>query len=429
MNHDLIKTVIFDQHEAISTADLVKRNYTFEYELNYVLVGLRRAGKTMLLYSIVKDLVSKGVEWNQIIYINFEDERLAEFTLSDFNDIVMVKNELTDKKGYYFFDEVQNIDSWEKFARRLADQKEFVYITGSNSKMLSSEINATLGGRYMPKYISTFSFSEFLDSKKIPYNESALLSTSSKGKIIRFFDEYYIYGGFPEIRNIHAKREYVSNVYQKIILSDVASRNNIRNENAMKLIVKKVAESVKNEISYSKLHNTVKGVGVSVSKDSLIDYVGYLEDAFLFFDIKNYFASFVDKQSNPKYYFNDNGFLNLFLINENSSLFENQIGLFLHNRYQDELFYLKSNETKVDIDFYIPEENTAVQAAYSIEGEARKRETENLVRYAKTNRSCRLIIVTYNEETTIESDGFIIEVIPAYKFILGRAEKTKNGLF
>ena len=419
MDHNIIKTVIYDTHELIRSVDLIRRDYHFEYSLNYVLVGLRRSGKTMLLYSVVRDLIRNGADWEQIIYINFEDERLAEFKMSDFNDIVMVKNELTDKKGYYFFDEVQNIDGWEKFARRLSDQKEFVYITGSNAGMLSREISETLGGRYIPEYVSTFSFPEFLDGKAVSYDEKALLTTSSRGKIIRVFDEYCTFGGFPETIAIRSKRDYVSNIYQKIILSDVMSRYNIRNENAMRIIVKKIAESVRNEISYTKLHNTVKSIGISVSKDSLIDYIRYLKDAYLIFDVKNYFASFVDKESNPKYYFNDNGLLNLFLIDKKSSLLENQVAVFLHDRYPDGLFYLKSAETKIDIDFYVPEEELVIQAAYSIEGEAGKREVENLVRYAKSRPGCRLMIITYNEDKTIAAEGYEIEVVPAYRFILG----------
>ena len=419
MNHDTIKSVIFDQHETIRNVNLVSRNYRFEYALNYILVGLRRAGKTMILYSVVRDLIEKGVDWDQIIFVNFEDERLAEFKLSDFNDIVLVKNELTDKKGYYFFDEIQNIDGWEQFARRLADQKEFVYITGSNAKMLSSQMSEKLGGRYIPQYISTYSFSEFLDSKAIPYDEKSLLSSSGKGKIINAFQEYLTFGGFPETTDIISKRMYVSNIYQKIILGDVMSRNGIRNENALRLVVKKIAESVRNEISYSKLHNIVKSVGSSVSKDSLIDYIGHIKDAYLIFDVKNYYASFVEKESNPKYYFNDNGLLNLFLIDKQTSLLENIVGLYLHNKYDNDLYYLKSRETGIDIDFFVPEENMAVQVAYSIEGEARQREVNNLLKFSKKNTGSRLVIVTYNEEEKIETDNDTIQVIPAYKFILG----------
>ena len=120
MNHALLKSVIYDQHEFIRDFQIVPRNYEFEENGNYVLVGLRRAGKSTLLYKIVLDLVASGVDWEQIVYINFEDERLSEFTAADFNDLLSVQSEMSDKKGYFFLDEVQNIDGWEKFARRMA---------------------------------------------------------------------------------------------------------------------------------------------------------------------------------------------------------------------------------------------------------------------------------------------------------------------
>ena len=114
MNHALLKSVIYDQHEFIRNFQIVPRDYEFEENGNYVLVGLRRAGKSTLLYKIVLDLVASGVDWEQIIYINFEDERLSEFTVADFNDLLSVQSEMSDKKGYFFLDEVQNIDGWEK---------------------------------------------------------------------------------------------------------------------------------------------------------------------------------------------------------------------------------------------------------------------------------------------------------------------------
>ena len=114
MNHALLKSVIYDQHEFIRDFQIVPRNYEFEENGNYVLVGLRRAGKSTLLYKIVLDLVASGVDWEQIIYINFEDERLSEFTVADFNDLLSVQSEMSDKKGYFFLDEVQNIDGWAR---------------------------------------------------------------------------------------------------------------------------------------------------------------------------------------------------------------------------------------------------------------------------------------------------------------------------
>ena len=183
MNHALLKSVIYDQHEFIRDFQIVPRNYEFEENGNYVLVGLRRAGKSTLLYKIVLDLVASGVDWEQIIYINFEDERLSEFTVADFNDLLSVQSEMSDKKGYFFLDEVQNIDGWEKFARRMADAKEHIYITGSNAKMLSREIETTLGGRFFAKHITPYAFGEYLTACEVPHDEPALLGTKTNGKI------------------------------------------------------------------------------------------------------------------------------------------------------------------------------------------------------------------------------------------------------
>ena len=117
MNHDLLKNIIYDQHELIQNADIVARpSYSFEPNANYILVGLRRAGKSTLLFKIVQDLVAKGVTWEQIIYINFEDERLSEFQKEDFNDILSVQSELSAERGYFFFDEIQIVPGWESSA-------------------------------------------------------------------------------------------------------------------------------------------------------------------------------------------------------------------------------------------------------------------------------------------------------------------------
>ena len=162
MNHDIIKRVIFDQHQVIKDAVIVDRDVFLEKNVNYVLVGLRRAGKTTLLYKRVQDLIKEGVEWNQIIYINFDDERLLQFNVEDFDDVLQVAEELSSKKHYFYFDEIQNIDGWEKFAIRISNQGYKVDITGSNAKMLSKEVEAKLGGRYISKEILPYSFNEFL---------------------------------------------------------------------------------------------------------------------------------------------------------------------------------------------------------------------------------------------------------------------------
>lgn len=417
MNHYILKEVIFDQHEIIKKTKIVPRDYDFDLNANYVLIGLRRAGKSTLLYKIVKDLVDKGIEWNQIIYINFEDERLAEFSLNDFNDLLSVQAELTDKTGYFFLDEIQNIEGWEKFARRMADSKEHTFITGSNAKMLSQEIENRLGGRYFTKYITPYNFKEFLTAKQIDFSDKSIFGTKESGKIKREFSEYFYFGGFPEALNYQNKREYVSSIYQKVLLGDIAARNSIRNPNGLQILMKKIAESVKDEISYSKLHNILKTIGVKISKDIVIDYIGYAKQSFLIFTIKNYFSKFVEKETTPKYYFNDNGLLNLFLNKEEPRLLENLVAINLWNNYKGNVYYLKSQN--LDVDFFIEETGTAIQVAYSITNISDDRETKSLVEAAKTLKEAKeFVIITYEEEKELNMDGVKIQVIPVWKWLL-----------
>lgn len=415
MNHDIIKRVIFDQHQVIKDAVIVDRDVFLEKNVNYVLVGLRRAGKTTLLYKRVQDLIKEGVEWNQIIYINFDDERLLQFNVEDFDDVLQVAEELSSKKHYFYFDEIQNIDGWEKFAIRISNQGYKVDITGSNAKMLSKEVEAKLGGRYISREILPYSFNEFLracSASKDAYSSKDIARLNS------LLDDFFINGGFPESLIFKNKREYVSSVYQKVLYNDIIVHNDVRNENGMKLMIKKIAESVGQDLSYTKIQNIITSIGYKISKDIVINYCLYCKDAFLLFVVENYYASFLDKTSNPKYYFMDNGLLNLFLDDKNSSLIENIVALHLYRNHKESLYYFKGN--KVDIDFYLSDSNTAIQVAYSInEGNAYSREVSNLLNFnSSKNDNGKLIIVTYEEEKTLSIDGKTIEVVPLKKFLL-----------
>ncbi|MCQ2799717.1 MAG: ATP-binding protein [Bacilli bacterium] len=417
MNHEILKRIIFDQHDVIKNTYIVDRDIELEQDVNYVLVGLRRSGKSTLLYKRVQDLIRDGVEWNQIIYINFDDERLIDFKATDFDDIVLVAEEMSDKKHYFYFDEIQEIDGWEKFAIRLANHHQKVDITGSNAKMLSKEVEAKLGGRYISKEIMPYSFREFLRAKGL---ENTGHSAKDIASLNAMLEEFFKYGGFPETISFKNKREYVSNVYQKVLYNDIIVHNQIRNENGVKLMIKKIAESIKQDISFTRIQNIITGIGYKISKDIVIDYCGYCKDAFLLFTLENYYASFLDKSSNPKYYFMDNGVLNLFIDDDKSSLLENIVALKLYRESKDSLYYLKG--TKVDIDFYVSSTNTAVQVAMSLSPQSvYEREVNNLVEFAKESKekNPRLLIVTYEEERTIEVHGITIEVVPLKKFLLG----------
>lgn len=419
MNHEVLKSVIFDQREIIQNARIVPRRYTFDSQANYVVTGLRRAGKSTLLYKIVRDLVESGVDWNRIIYINFEDERLAEFSIGDFNDILSVHSELSTQLGYYFFDEIQNVNGWEKFARRLADAGERVWITGSNAKMLSSQIATTLGGRYLVKHVTPYRFDEYLDASGIAHDSNTLYSTKAKGSIAGAFDAFYQHGGFPESLRYDSPREYVESVYQKVLLGDIAARNNVRNPDALRVLMKKVAETVCNETSATALHGMLNALGYKISKATLLDYLAMARESYLLFEVTNVVAKFVEREGNPKRYFSDNGLLNLFLIGKEPALLENEVAVAMLDAFGEGLHYLKSPKNGIDVDFYVPEQGLAVQVAYSLSDSAKPREVGNLVKLANISDSAlRLLIVTKEEERVIEEDGKRIEIKPAWKFLL-----------
>lgn len=419
MNHEALKTVIFDQHEVIRNANIVPRRYEFDPQANYVITGLRRSGKSTLLYKIARDLVAEGAAWNRIIYVNFEDERLVEFSVEDFNDILAVQSELSSEPGYFFFDEIQNIDGWEKFVRRLADAGERVWVTGSNAKMLGSQIATTLGGRFLVKHVTPYRFDEYLDASGVPHGQEALYATKGRGAIAGAFDAFYRNGGFPESLRYLSAREYVESVYQKVLLGDLAARNGVRNPDVLRVLMKKVAETVCSETSATSLHGMLRAIGYDIGKSTLLDYLSMAREAYLLFDIKNTVAKFVEREGNPKRYFSDNGLLNLFLVGKDPALLENEVAVAMLDAFGDGLHYLKSTRNSIDIDFYIPEQGLAVQVAYELSQSARPRELASLVKLAKIDDAAqRFMIVTKDDEGEITEGDVRIEVLPAWKFLL-----------
>lgn len=252
---------MLDNQKEVQRYEVFKRNFHFEDFGNYVLVGIRRAGKSFLIYQRIQQLLAEGTEWDNMLYINFEDERLDGLQVSDLNLIIEAHLEMYGKRPILFLDEIQNIEGWEKFARRLADEKYKVYITGSNAKMLSSDIQTTLGGRYITINVYPYSFREFLELHHTAYDELSLLSTESRAAVMNRFIDYFHNGGFPEGALLAAKRNYLTSVYQKIYLGDIAARNAITNTFGLKIMIKKLAESIKQPISFNRIANIVSTYG------------------------------------------------------------------------------------------------------------------------------------------------------------------------
>ena len=329
------------------------------------------------------------------------------------------------KRPMLFLDEIQNIDYWHKFARRMADAKYTIFITGSNAKMLSGEINTTLGGRFLIAEVYPYSFKEFLAVHQVSTSETDLFATEGRAKVIRTFDEYLRYGGLPAAALLPAKRNYLSSVYQKIYMGDIIARNKITNVAGIRVLVRKLAESVCRPISYNRINNLLSSVGGKLSLATTIKYVEYCEEAWLLLRLRNYASTLADKESNCKYYFIDTGILGLFLIDKDTMLLENLVAIQLlriygHDIDNGRVFFYNDN---FEVDFYVPDDELAIQVSYSLrDEETRKRETEALQKLPNRLPCRRRLILTYDEEETISDKHGTIEVLPVWKWLLDRSD-------
>ncbi|MEE0083163.1 MAG: ATP-binding protein [Paludibacteraceae bacterium] len=415
MDKNTIKLIIAENQQFISKVKLFKREYSFEKNLNYVLVGLRRAGKSYLLYERIQQLMKEGHSEEEFLYFNFEDDRLLNIQVSDLNTILTSYQEMFDYKPFIFLDEIQIIDGWEKFARRLADQNYHVYITGSNAKMLSSEIATTLGGRFQIKEVFPLSFREMLRSKGIDVDDKNF-EYKNATSINKYLEEYFRFGGLPEVGNVQDKRSWLNGLYGKIFFGDLLTRYSIRNDKALKFVVQKLAESIKQPISYSRIVKMVSSIGTKISTETVIDYLGYMNESWLLIPISNHASKFVEKASNKKYYFIDNGILNLFLTDPNTSLLENMVAINLYKQYGDDVAFFNSN---IEVDFYVPNQKIAIQVSYSLKDEdTKKREVRALDKISSFVDVERRYIITMYEEEIIERDGHTIHVVPLSKWLL-----------
>jgi len=419
MDRNILKTVIADNQEEVPKYKVIPRDFTFEEFANYVFVGIRRAGKSFLLYQRMQQLLTQGIGWDEMLYINFEDERLVGISAEDLNLLLEVHLEMYGKKPILFLDEIQNIVGWEKFARRMADTKHRVYITGSNAKMLSQDIQTTLGGRYIPIDVYPYNFKEFLTANEISINENSWYSTETKAEILRKFNDYFYFGGFPEGAEFTAKRDYLTSIYQKIYLGDIATRHSVENTFALRIMFKKLAESIKQPLSFTRIANIVSSTGAKVGTQTVINYIEYAKDAWLISSIQNIAGKLVDKETNPKYYFTDNGILNIFLLDGNTSLLENLVAINLLRKYgrNDAIFFYNKG---VEVDFYIPDEAIAIQVCYDLNNSdgTFDREVDALIKLPKVLECKKLMIITRDSEQILEIDDKTIEVIPVWKWLL-----------
>ena len=423
MDKNVLKTIIGEKHHEIAQVELVKRPVIYEDSMSYVNVGIRRAGKSWLLYQDIKQRIADGkISIEDCLYINFEDERIAGITSQELGQFLDCYQEMFGlKKPLVYLDEIQNIDGWEKFVRRLAEVKYRIMVTGSNAKMLSKEIASTLGGSFVIREVFPFSWREYLSYHGIIPKNNWQFEPETRLAVRTRFEDYFYYGGFAETFPIVGKREWLTSLLQKILMGDIISRYKIRNDRQLRLLVRKVADNAMQPTAVSRFEHIIKSSGEKISLPTVKDYLEYLEECYLVYSIPNFASADSEQETLRKRYFMDNGLLNLYLYKGETKLLENLVALQLRKMYWDpeepKLFFYKRGS--VDLDFYVPQENLAVQASYDLTTQAtRDREVNALVDFSKVFKLDRALIITYDEEETIEKDGLTIEVIPVWKWLL-----------
>lgn len=422
MDKNIIKSVISSLHKQIRETSLIERPMKFEQNVSYVLVGIRRAGKSYLMIQDIKQRIARSeIQLEDCLYINFEDERLDGLSASELQLLIDCYQEMFGpQKPLVYLDEIQNITGWEKFVRRLADQKYRVMVTGSNARMLSKEVATTLGGRYIIREIYPFSYSEYLTYHGITLQKNWEYNPDIKLEVIRRFDDYFYNGGFAEMFPLVNKREWINSLYQKILLGDIVARHAIRGDRSIRLLARKVAENVMQPTSLSRFIYIIKSSGESISMPTLKDYLQYMEDNYLSFSLLNYASPISEQETIKKRYYMDNGLLNNFLFRGETKLLENLCAIHLLKKYSNadepQLFFYNRN---IEIDFYIPDEKLAIQASFDMsETETWEREISALVALHKVFPLQRAQIVTRDTELQTEHAGLSIEVIPIWKWLL-----------
>ena len=391
--------------------------------------GVRRCGKSSLFLLIINQLVSEQViTKEQILFLNFDDERL-HLNADNLDEILQAYRELYPaiplKEVYMFFDEVQMADDWQPFVRRVYEHEcKHIFLTGSNSRMFSSELATSLRGRTLQYEEFPLSFNEFCSFTEVDTNHYV---PENRAKLINAFKAYLHGGGFPEV--VLAAPLYKDRILQEyffvMLYKDLVERYEIKNPEPIRYFIKRVMSNLTKPTSINRIYNELKSLGVSIGKNTLYDVIVQTESIYLFFSLTKYDPSLVKENTgDKKYYCIDNGLRSVLLnpqSEDNGKLLENAVFLYLRRnlRIQEELHYYKG---KKECDFVVAECDKVtrlIQVSYQMnDEETRKREVDGLLEAAQTTGCRELIIVTMDMETEWQEQDMVIRVLPAWKWML-----------
>lgn len=414
---DLLKQIILEQQEILHAQNkrYVQRYIADEWlQTSEILIisGIRRCGKSVLMQQIRDRLVEKD------FFFNFDDERLANFKLDDFQKLQECFVELFGEQHTYYFDEIQNIEGWERFVRRLYNAGNKIVITGSNARMLSRELGTHLTGRYIQVEIYPFSFQEYLAMNEIPVNAKTLYTTTGRATMVKSFVKYMECGGFPKFLQ-DGSVSYLTSLYESIIYRDILTRNGLTNEKEMLELMFYLASNATKRVTYSSLG---KVVGIQ-HPDTIKNYLEYIQQTYLISQLFRYDPSVKKQMMSPKkIYFVDNAIIKRIGFNatENNGVFlENLVFIELKRRGWDVYYYADKKECD-----FIVRKGLHISDAYQVtlkmdSPQTREREIAGVREAMQAYSLSKGYILTFEGKETITfDDGTIVEVVPVSEWIL-----------
>jgi predicted AAA+ superfamily ATPase len=395
-----------------------------------VCIGVRRSGKSTLMNQIIQKLFEQGVYRENILYLNFFDERLHQLYTSGLNTILeayfsLYPNKKNTEKIYCFFDEIQIIPGWEPFIDRIMRTENCeVYITGSSAQLLSKEIATQMRGRALSWEMFPFSFSEFLDYKQLNYKNP--YSTKTRFLLQNAFNDYWETGGFPEVLSLdkHLRIKILQEYYNSTLFRDMIERHNVTNPKAILDLARWLIDNNAALFSINNLTGYLKSLGHRITKSTVSDYIDWFEDAYFFFNVKIFDSSLNRVNSNPKkIYCIDHAMVNAtssgIMVNS-GRLLENIVFISLR-RITSHIFYYKTKDN-YEVDFIAQLEDRSrllIQVCESlVDTKTRKREITALNKAMLELKINKGIIVTRNEEEILDLEAGKIEIISAWRFFL-----------
>ena len=359
-----------------------------------IITGIRRCGKSTALLQIAR-------KYPHVNYFSFEDPRLSTFEVNDFFKLEKIFGKIG-KSELFFFDEIQNVDGWERYVRVLHDKKQKVVVTGSNAKILSKELGTSLTGRQIPLELFPFSYTEYLAH----FN----LNTG-----VESFSGYFKLGGMPEFLNTK-NRDVLLNLFNDLIYRDIVVRHRLRNPKTVKELGVFLATNAGKEFSFNNLAKTFE-LG---SSNTVASYISYFEDAYLFFTVPRFSYSLKQQAKNPKKIYGiDTGLvanLSMSFSRDQGRLLENLV--FIHlKRLDKEIYYYRQ---KGECDFIVSKDNKvemALQVCYDLNADNLRREVNGLAEALNELGLTGGVILTFDQKDELEKDGKTINVIPVWEWM------------